>query len=350
MDNSIKIGEFVIGGDKPPFIVAEMSGNHNQSLEKALEIVEAAASVGVDAIKLQTYTADTLTIDSTESDFYLDNKDSLWKGVSMYELYQKAHTPWEWHQKIFKRCQELGLLCFSSPFDHTAVDFLESIDCPCYKIGSTENTDNELLKKVASTGKPVIVSTGMATIEELGVMVLELTKAGCHELVLLKCTASYPAKPSDANLKTIRHMNEMFDCPIGLSDHSLGIGVAITSIAYGAVMIEKHITLSRKIGGVDSAFSLEPSEFKQLVIESKIAWESKGSIKYGPTNSENSSLSRRSLYVVEDIEKGEKLTKKNLRSIRPGFGLPVKYLNHLLGMKVTKDIKRGTRMSWDLVR
>ena len=350
MRNHIKIGKFVVGEDCPPLIVAEMSGNHNHSIEKAIEIVEKAASAGVHAIKLQTYTADTLTIDLNEGDFYLNDKNSLWNGMSLYELYQKAYTPWEWHEKIFTRCKELGLLCFSSPFDNSAVDFLESINCPCYKISSTENTDYELLKKVALTGKPVIVSTGMASIEELGAMISELTKAGCKELILLKCTAAYPALPTDANLKTIRHMKEMFDCPIGLSDHSLGIGVAISSVAFGAVMVEKHITLSRSEGGVDSAFSMEPSEFKQLVIESKIAWESKGTISYGPTNSENSSLSRRSLYVVEDIKNGEILTKYNLRSIRPGYGLSVKYLNELLGMKVTSDIKRGTRMSWDLVR
>jgi N-acetylneuraminate synthase len=350
MKNCIKIGKFIIGEGQPPFIVAEMSGNHNQSIERALEIVEKAAESGVHAIKLQTYTADTLTIDLDEGDFYLDDENSLWSGISMYKLYQKAYTPWEWHQEIFKRCEELGLLCFSTPFDDTAIDFLESLNCPCYKIGSTENTDYELLKKVAKTGKPIFVSTGMATIEELGKIVSELTKAGCEELVLLKCTAAYPALPSDANLLTIGNMKELFDCPIGLSDHTLGIGVAIASIAFGAIMVEKHITLSRDQVGVDSAFSMEPSEFKQLVRETKIAWDSKGVISYGPTISENSNLSRRSLYIVQDIKKGDILTKKNLKSIRPGYGLPVKYINDLLGMKVTTDIKRGTRMSWKFVK
>ena len=350
MKEVIEISGRKVGLGYEPLIVAEMSGNHNQSLERALEIVEVAANSGAHAIKLQTYTADTLTIDKKDGDFYLDDPKSLWNGMSMYELYQQAHTPWEWHEQIFKRCNELGLLCFSSPFDVTAVDFLEGLHCPCYKIASTENTDFELLKKVAATGKPVIISTGMATIEELGEMVSVVKKSGCTELILLKCTAAYPANPSDANLTTIQHMKDLLDCQIGLSDHTLGIGVAIASVALGAVMIEKHFTLSRKDLGVDSAFSMEPDEFSQLVKETKIAWESKGSIHYGPVAIENSNLSRRSLYIVKDMKKGEIITKENVRSIRPGYGLPVKYFEDILGMKVTKDVLLGTRLSFDLVK
>ena len=350
MAHNVKIKNFTIGENHPPFIVAEMSGNHNQSIEKALEIVEEVAKSGAHAIKLQTYTADTLTIDKKDGDFYLGDKNSLWNGMSMYELYQQAHTPWDWHKQIFERCNQLDLLCFSTPFDETAVDFLETLNCPCYKIASTENTDFELLKKVATTGKPVIISTGMATVEELGQIVSVVTKAGCADLILLKCTAAYPASPSDANLATIQHMKDLLGCQIGISDHTLGIGVAVASIALGAAMVEKHFTMSRQDGGVDAAFSMEPHEFKLMVEETKIAWESIGHIIYGPADSENSNLSRRSLYIVEDMHKGEIITKDNMRSIRPGYGLPVKYINDILGMKVTSDVKRGTRMSWELVK
>lgn len=350
MKDTIEIAGRKIGSSHEPMIVAEMSGNHNQSLERALEIVGAAAAAGAHAIKLQTYTADTLTIDKKDGDFYLNDPKSLWHGLSMYELYQQAYTPWEWHKDIFKRCKELGMIYFSSPFDETAVDFLEELDCPCYKIGSTENTDVDLLRKVAATGKPVIISTGMATITDLGEMVGVVRKAGCNDLVLLKCTAAYPADPADANLATIPHMQKLLDCQIGLSDHTMGIGVAIASVALGATVIEKHFTLSRGDGGVDSAFSMEPTELMSLVKESKNAWKARGSIHYGTVKSENSSLARRSLYIVKDMKNGEVLTKYNLRSIRPGYGLPVKYRDALLGMSVTRKIERGTRMSWDLVK
>lgn len=350
MKDTIEIYNRKVGLYYEPLIVAEMSGNHNQSLERALEIVEAAAGAGAHAIKLQTYTADTLTIDKKDGDFYLDDPKSLWHGLSMYELYQQAHTPWEWHKEIFKRSHELGLLCFSSPFDETAVDFLEELDCPCYKIGSTENTDIHLLKKVAATGKPVIISTGMATVADLGEMVSVVKEAGCNDLVLLKCTAAYPANPEEANLLTIPHMHQLLDCQIGLSDHTMGIGVAVASVALGATVIEKHFTLSRAEGGVDSVFSMEPNEFKSLVEEAKIAWQACGTVHYGTVNSENSSLARRSLYVIKDMKKGDMLTRENLRSIRPGYGLPVKHIDELLGMLVTKDIERGTRMSWDFVK
>ena len=350
MIKNIKIANLEVGYGLMPMVVAEMSGNHNQSLEKALEIVEKAAESGAHAIKLQTFTADTLTIDKNDGDFYLGDNKSLWNGMSMYELYKQAETPWDWHEKIFERCKELGLLCFSSPFDDSAVDFLENLDCPCYKIASTENTDFELLKKVAETKKPIIISTGMATIEELGEMVSVVQKAGCKDLILLKCTAAYPATPSDANLMTIKHMKDLLGCQVGLSDHTLGIGVALASVALGATLVEKHFTISRKDGGVDSAFSMEPHEFKLMVKEIKTASESIGHVSYGPTDNENSKLSRRSLYIVEDMKKGDILTKYNMRSIRPGFGLPVKYYNDVLGMKVTVDIEKGTRMSWNLVK
>ena len=350
MKDIIEIAGRKIGEEYEPLIVAEMSGNHNQSLARALEIVEAAAASGAHAIKLQTYTADTLTIDKKDGDFYLDDPKSLWHGLSMYELYEQAHTPWEWHKEIFKRADELGLLCFSSPFDETAVDFLEDLNCPCYKIGSTENTDVALLHKVAATGKPIIISTGMATVADLGEMVSIVREAGCSDLVLLKCTAAYPADPAEANLLTIPHMKKLLGCQIGLSDHTMGIGVAIASVALGATIIEKHFTLSRDEGGVDSAFSMEPDEFVSLVNESKISWQARGKIHYGTVKSENSSLARRSLYIVKDMKKGDVLTKENLRSIRPGFGLPAKHLGALLGMAVTKKIERGTRMSWELVK
>jgi pseudaminic acid synthase len=350
MINNIEINNIQIGKGLKPMIVAEMSGNHNQSLDKALKIVEEVAKTGAHALKIQTYTADTLTINKKDGDFFLGDKNSLWYGMSMYELYQQAHTPWEWHKPIFDRCNELGLLCFSSPFDETAVDFLEDLDCPCYKIGSTENTDYNLLKKVAKTGKPVIISTGMASVSELGEMVSVVREAGCENLVLLKCTAAYPAKSSDANLLTIPNMSNMLNCHIGLSDHTLGTGVAVASAALGAVMIEKHFTISRKDTGVDSVFSMEPHEFKQMVIDTEVAWSALGEIRYGPTNNENSNLSRRSLYIVKDMNKGEIITKDNVRSIRPGYGLPVKYFDDILGMKVTQDVLRGTRLSFDLVK
>jgi len=350
MTHEINIVGRKIGTNHEPFVVAELSGNHNQSLERALAIIDAAAASGAHALKLQTYTADTLTIDKKDGDFYLDNPDSLWHGMSMYELYQQAYTPWEWHESLFARCKELGLICFSSPFDVTAVDFLEALNCPCYKIGSTENTDVALLQKVAATGKPVIISTGMATVAELGDMVNIVRNAGCQDLVLLKCTAAYPADPADANLLTIPHMQELLECQIGLSDHTIGIGVAVASVALGGTVIEKHFTLSRDEGGVDSAFSMEPDEFQALISESKVAWLARGQVHYGTVDSENNSLSRRSLYIVQDMQAGDVLNPENLRSIRPGYGLPTRHLEDLLGMRVTQNIERGTRMSWDLVK
>lgn len=339
-----------IGIQHPPFIIAEMSGNHNQSLDRALDIVDAAAKAGVHAIKLQTYTAVTLTIDCEEGEFYINDNDSLWKGKSLYKLYQQAYTPWEWHEPIFARCRELGLIAFSTPFDETAVDFLESLNVPAYKIASFENNHLPLIRKAASTKKPIIISTGMATVAELDETVKTARDAGCEELILLKCTSTYPATPEDTNLLTIPHLRKLFDVEVGLSDHTLGIGVAVAGIALGATVIEKHFTLLRNDGGVDAAFSMEPEEMHALVIESKMAWEALGQIYYGPTNAEKNSLKfRRSLYVAQDMEAGEVFTKENLRSVRPGYGLPPKFYNILLGKRVNRHVKKGTPASWELV-
>jgi pseudaminic acid synthase len=341
---------FKIGLNNPPFIIAEMSGNHNQSLDRALEIVEAAASTGAHALKLQTYTADTLTLDINTDEFFISDENSLWKGQSLYELFKQAYTPWEWHKPIMLKAKELGMLCFSSPFDNSAVDFLEELNVPAYKIASPEIIHLPLIKKVASTGKPIIMSTGMASISEINEAVLAAREYGCEQLVLLKCTSSYPASPSDINLNTIPHMREMFDCEVGLSDHTTGIGVSVTAVACGATVIEKHFTLSRDDGGVDSAFSLEPSEMKYLVQETERAWKSLGKIKYGPTESEQSNLKhRQSLYISKDMKAGDVLTPENMRSIRPGMGLPPKYYDVVLGKRVKKDVLRGTALAWDLL-
>ncbi|WP_419877926.1 pseudaminic acid synthase [Brevibacillus centrosporus] len=346
---SFTIGSRKIGGGHQPFIIAEMSGNHNQSLERALEIVEAAAKAGAHALKIQTYTADTMTIDHEEGEFFIDDPNSLWQGKSLYKLYQEAYTPWEWHKAIFERCNELGMIGFSTPFDESSVDFLESLDVPVYKIASFENIDLPLIRRVARTGKPIIISTGMASIAELDEAVRAAREEGCKHLVLLKCTSTYPASPENTNILTIPHMRELFNVEVGLSDHTMGVGVAVASVALGATVIEKHFTLSRADGGVDSAFSLEPQEFESLVVESERAWQSLGKVRYGPTEKEKNSLVfRRSLYVVEDIKKGETLTKQNLRAIRPGYGLPPKYFDQLLGKKVKRDVKKGTPANWEI--
>jgi N-acetylneuraminate synthase len=326
-----------------------MSGNHNHSLERALKIVEAAKRAGADAVKLQTYTADTITLDIGEREFFISDEGNLWRGQSLYELYQKAYTPWEWHKPIFDRCRELGLLAFSTPFDFTAVDFLEELNVPFYKIASFENIDLPLIKRIARTGKPIIASTGMASVAELFEMVEAARENGCPELVLLKCTSNYPATPEGSNLLTIPHMRELFRCEAGLSDHTMGIGVAIASVALGAVVIEKHFTLSRADGGVDAAFSMEPGEMAELVEESKKAWQSLGQVSYEASEQEKKSLkSRRSLYITADMKEGERVTERNMRSIRPGFGLPPKYYDVIIGKKVSRDLKRGTPVSWDI--
>lgn len=336
--------------NKPPFIIAEMSGNHNQSLDRALEIVEAAADCGVDALKLQTYTADTMTLDLKEGEFFIDDENSLWKGKSLYDLYKEAYTPWEWHEPIFNRCKELGLTYLSTPFDATAVDFLESLDVPLYKIASFENTDIPLIKKVAQTGKPMIISTGMATISELEETVNCAKENGCTDLTLLKCTSAYPADPKDINLRTIPHLRDMFDVKVGLSDHTLGVGVSVASVALGATVIEKHFTLKRSDGGVDSTFSLEPCEMQMLAEESKRAWESLGEIHYGLTEKEKDSRRyRRSIYVTKEIKVGDILSTENIKCIRPGYGLSPKYYENLIGKKSRAKIQEGTPFSMDYI-
>jgi len=344
------MSELLWGKHKRPFIIAEMSGNHNQSLERALEIVDAVAKTGAQALKIQTYTADTMTIDETKGEFSITDKKSLWYGKSLYSLYQEAYTPWEWHKAIFDRCAKLGIIGFSTPFDDSSVDFLESLNVPIYKIASFENIDLPLIRKVAATGKPIIMSTGMASLAELDEAVRTAKDAGCKELVLLKCTSSYPANPQNTNISTIPHMRELFNCEVGLSDHTLGLGVAVAGVALGATVIEKHFTLNRADGGVDSAFSLEPHEMRMLVEESERAWQSLGEITYGPTEKEKASLQfRRSLYVGRDMKAGEQFTPQNLRIIRPGLGLEPKYYEVFLGKTVTCDLKKGTPLSWDLL-
>lgn len=347
---NLRIDHFIIGADQPPFIIAEMSGNHNGSLERALELVDIAAEAGAHAVKLQTYTADTMTIDLDEGAFFIADQESLWKGESLYKLYQKAMTPWQWHAPIFERSRALGMTAFSSPFDTTAVDFLEGLGAPCYKIASFENTDLSLIRKVAATGKPMIISTGMATLAEIDEAVRTARLSGCTQLMLLKCTSSYPAPPEDSNLASIPYMRDLFGCHVGLSDHTLGIGAAVASVALGGVAIEKHFTPNRDDGGVDSAFSAEPEELSLMVAETGRAALARGSVKFGPTEADMKSLQfRRTLYVTQDLESGDMLTSENLRAIRPGYGLPPKFLDDLLGKRVGKDIARGTPMAWDLI-
>jgi len=344
------IADRLISTDAAPFVIAEMSANHNQSLERALDIVLAAYNAGAHAIKLQTATPDGLTLDIHDGDFLIDDENSLWKGRCLYDLYKEAHTPWEWHEPIMKKAHELGMLCFSSPFHESAVDFLESLNVPAYKIASFENADLPLIKKVASTGKPMIISTGMATLAELDETVRTIRKAGCEDFVLLKCTSNYPASPENSNVLTIPHMRELFKCEVGLSDHTMGVGAAVAAVAHGATVIEKHFTLNRADGGVDSAFSLEPDEMKQLVIETERAWQSLGHVTYGPTEAEQPSLKfRRSLYIAKDMKGGDELTAENLRIVRPGMGLAPKYHELMLGRKVNRDLKKGTAMSWSFL-
>lgn len=346
---NIKIANREIGADQPPFVIAEMSGNHNQSLERALDIVEAAAKTGAHALKIQTYTADTMTLDVDDGDFYISDPNSLWKGSSLFKLYQQAYTPWEWQAAIFEHCRKVGIIGFSTPFDETSVDFLEELNVPCYKIASFENTHLPLIRKVAATGKPLIISTGMATVAELDETVRAARTAGCKDLILLKCTSTYPATAEYTNILTIPHLRELFGCEVGLSDHTMGIGVSVASVALGATVIEKHFTLSRADGGVDSTFSMEPAEMAQLVVETGRAWQAMGSVSYGQTEKEKKSVVfRRSLYVVKDLKVGEMLTRDNVRAIRPGLGLPTKYLEQVLGMKIKQDMKRGTALSWDV--
>lgn len=333
-----------------PFVIAEMSGNHNQSLERALEIVDAAAASGAHALKIQTYTPDTITIDYDKDLFFIEDKNSLWKGRKLYDLYAEAMTPWEWHAAIFKRAKEKGIIAFSSPFDETSVDFLESLQVPFYKIASFENNHFPLLKKVAKTGKPVIMSTGISTAADIYESVKVLRDNGCQQLVLLKCTSTYPATPENSNILTIPHMRSLFGCEVGLSDHTGGIGVSVAAVALGASVIEKHFTLKRSDGGVDAAFSLEPEEMKQLVIECDRAYQALGKVSYEILEAEKKSIQfKRSIYIVQDIKKGEVLTEENIRIIRPGGGLAPKFIDIVLGKAANVDLKRGMPLTWDLI-
>lgn len=346
MKNTLK--SFKIGSEFPPFIIAEMSGNHNQSLDHAYKIVDAAAEAGVSALKLQTYKPETITLNSDTKDFLIQDKSSLWDSSKLYDLYKRAQTPWDWHEKIFNRAKAKGLIVFSSPFDETSVDFLETLNVPFYKIASFENNHLPLIKKVAETGKPIIMSTGMASLAEIDEAFRTAKENGCPEIVLLKCTSNYPSSPKNSNLATIPHMSQLFKCEVGLSDHTLGIGVSIASIAMGASVIEKHLTLDRADGGVDSAFSLEPFEMKNLVEECNNAWLAKGRIFYGATPEEENSLKfRRSIYVSVNISKGEKVSDSNVRIVRPGFGIEPKFFNQIRGLSVVEDIKAGTPLKWE---
>lgn len=352
MSNStIQIDKFTIGENHKPFIIAEMSGNHNQSLERAFEIVDAAAEAGAHALKLQTYTPDTITFDGNREEFLIKDPNNLWADhQNLYKLYQKAYTPWEWHQPIFERAKQHGMLAFSSPFDTTAVDFLESLDVPCYKIASFENTDHILMKKVAQTGKPVIMSTGVASIADIQESVKVLRENGCKDLILLKCTSTYPATPESTNIATIPHMAALHNCQVGLSDHTMGIGVSVASVALGARVIEKHFTLSRADGGVDSTFSLEPAELKALVIETERSFLGIGKINYELSEKEKTSLQyKRSLYVVKNIQQGESFTPENVKSIRPSSGLHTRYYEEILGKNASTDIQAGTPLAWNLI-
>jgi len=343
---TIEIAGRPIGSGHPPFVIAEMSGNHNQSLERALEIVAAAAKAGAHAIKLQTYTADTMTLDVRGGSFEIKDSDSLWAGKNLHDLYKLAYTPWEWHAEIMKRARELGLICFSSPFDETAVDFLHELNVPAFKISSFENNHLPLIEKAASTGKPLIISTGMATLGELDQAVTTARNAGCDKLILLKCTSTYPATPANTNIRTIPHLRELFGCEVGLSDHTMGIGVAVAAVPLGATVIEKHFTLSRAEGGVDSVFSMEPAELSALVQESLRAWQALGSVTYGPTEAEQMSLVfRRSIYVSADIAEGDVFSESNIRIVRPGYGASPAFYRELLGRTAKCSFSCGEPLS-----
>ena len=351
MSLTFKIGPIPIGEEHPPFIIAEMSGNHNQSIDKALQLVDVAAEAGAHAIKLQTYTADTITLDIRGGDFEIQDTDSPWHGSNLHELYQKASTPWEWHAPIMERAKSKGLICFSSPFDESAVDFLETLDVPVYKIASFENNHLPLIRKVAATGKPLIISTGMATLQEVEEAVQTARESGCKHLCLLKCTSTYPASPKNSNISTIRDLKSRFQCNVGLSDHTLGIGTAIAAIAHGACVIEKHLTLKRADGGVDSSFSMEPQELQALSTEAKRAWQSIGIVTYGTTAAEQKSLLfRRSIYASEDIKCGSILSSDNMRIVRPSTGLHPRHWDSLMGKTATRDIKRGEPANWDMIQ
>lgn len=340
----------LIAPDHPCYIIAEMSANHHQDLHIALQIIDAAAEAGADAVKLQTYRADTITIDCDNENFTI-KRGTIWEGRTLYDLYDEAHTPWEWHAELKARANALGMDLFSSPFDHTAVDFLEELNVPAYKIASFEMVDIPLIRKVGRTGKPTIMSTGIATLAEIDEAVRAFHSTGNKQLVLLKCTSAYPAPPEDANLRTIPHMAEAFGVATGLSDHTTGTAVPVAAVALGACVIEKHFTLSREMEGPDSSFSLEPDEFRQMVDAVRTAEKALGKVHYEVTEKQRASAAfRRSLFVVEDIAAGELLTKDNVRSIRPGNGLHTRHYEDVLGQRARTSIARGTPLAWEHLR
>lgn len=347
---SVKLGGHPVGPDERPFVIAEMSGNHNGSLDRALAIVDAIAESGAQALKIQTYRPDTITIDADGPAFRISDGHDLWGGERLYQLYERAHTPWEWHGPIFARARERGLVPFSSPFDPTAIDLLESLDAPIYKIASSELVDLPLIRLAAATGKPMIISTGMGTVAEIAAAVEAARGAGCAELVVLACTASYPAPAGDSNLRRIPVLADLFDVVVGLSDHTPGLGAALASIALGARVIEKHVTLDRDDGGVDSSFSLNPTELAALVVESERAWSALGSVRIGPTEAEREGLRfRRSLFVIADVRAGDPVTVDNVRSIRPAGGLAPDTFATVRGRAFRTDVSRGTPLTWDLI-
>lgn len=347
---SLTIGGVPVGPDAPPYVIAEMSGNHNASLARALEIVDAAAEAGAHAVKLQTYTADTITLRSDAAPFRIPAGNPLWPDRTLWELYDEAHTPWEWHEAIFARASERGIAAFSSPFDPTAVDFLAALDAPAYKVASFELVDLPLIRRMAETGRTVIVSTGMASVAEIAAAVDAVRSTGNERLVLLGCTSEYPAEPSSANLRSLPVLSATFQAPVGLSDHTPGIGVAVASVAFGACVIEKHMTLRRADGGVDSAFSLEPEEVARLVVESRAAWEALGSPALGTKAAERANKPfRRSLYVTRDVRAGEVVGPDNVRSVRPAGGLAPDLYAVVAGRTFRRDATLGTPLTWDLV-
>lgn len=345
----LQIGNRLIGPDQKTFIVAEMSANHNKNFDKAVKIIEAAKQAGADAVKLQTYKPETITMNCNNE--YFKIRDSIWKGKNLYQLYEEAYTPWEWQPKLKEIADGLDIILFSTPFDNTAVDFLESMEVPAYKIASFENNDIPLIEKTAQTGKPIILSTGLASLEEIGEAVNTIKRNGNSQIALLKCTSAYPAPPHEMNLKTIPHMANTFEVPVGLSDHTLGSCVSVAAIALGSAIIEKHLTLSRSDPGPDSSFSMEPHEFEEMVSEIRIAEQSLGGINYEITSKQKENrIYRRSLFVVKDVNKGEFFTKDNIRSIRPGHGIHTRYFKDIIGKKAKKRIDRGTPLHWDLVQ
>ncbi len=348
MNKRITIDGRTISRDNPPYVIAELSANHNGSLEKALKIIDSAAEAGAEALKLQTYTADTLTLDSDGPEFQI--KGGLWEGQTLYKLYQSAYTPWEWHKTLFDHARERGITIFSSPFDSTATDFLDELGAPAFKIASFEAVDLPLIRYVAGKGKPMIISTGMANLEEIGEAVQTAREGGCKELVLLHCVSGYPAPSKDFKLATLVDMEKRFGVPVGLSDHTLNNVSAITSVALGAVVIEKHFTLDRNGGGPDDSFSLEPADLAQLCRDARIAWEAIGSVDYGLKSSERSNtVFRRSLYSVKDIPKGTVITPNHVRSIRPGYGLAPKHLDSVIGSVARENIPRATAINWNML-